>query len=163
MGRFIFGIMFGLLLVNPVAAETWDAYYNMDTFGAGGGTDQEGWFNFECASADSGFSSAEQPFFSMSIGEAFLKQKAALEPRITILVDDGQSYAVPMRFELQSTTTLVNDRDPETFPNVLDLIEALRRGDRATAWSGQRQLASVALDGSFAALDGVAACVAGET
>ena len=161
--RIVLGFVLGLLLIGPAVAETWGTYYNMDTFGAGGGTDEEGWFNFECASADSGFSFSEQPFFAMGIGETFLKQEATLEPQITIFVDDDQSYVVPMRFELNSTTTLVNDRDPKTFPNVLDLIEALRRGERATAWSGQQQLASVALDGSFAALDGVAACVAGET
>jgi hypothetical protein len=134
----------------------------MATFGAGGGSDADGWFNFECAGSDSGFDSAGQPFFSLRIGERFENKKAPLEPMIDIWVDDGQSYLVPMSLEAQSTKSLSYDRNPEFFAEVQDLIAALRRGDRATAWSGERQLASVALDGSFAALEYVAACVAGE-
>jgi hypothetical protein len=157
-----FGLSAAVLLIGPAWAGNWSNYYNMATFVAGGGADEGGWFNFECADEESGFSMAGQPFFDVTIGENFYQKKAALEPTIIFAVDDGQSYLLPMRLEQNSTTHLHYDRNPETFPEMQDFIAALRRGNRVTAWSGEQQLASVTLDGSFAALEFVEACVAGE-
>jgi len=156
------GLLASILLIGPAWADNWSSYYNMATFGAGGGADEGGWFNLECADEESGFSMAGEPFFDVIIGEKFHQKKAALEPMITFVVDDGRSYLLPMNLEQNSTTHLHYDRNPETFPEMQDFIAALRRGNQVTAWSGAQQLASVTLDGSFAALEFVEACVAGE-
>ena len=152
----------GILLVSPAWADKWDTYYNMATFGAGGGADAGGWFNFECADEESGFSTAGQPYFTLRIGEEFNRKKLTPDKTITFWVDDGLSYVLPMRWEAQSTVSLVYDYSAETLEEMQDFIAALRRGDRATAWSGEQQLASVALDGSYAALEFVEGCIAGE-
>ena len=162
MKRLAFGLVAGILLSGPAVAEKWSTYYNMATFGAGGGSDADGWFNFECAGSDSGFSTAGQPHFTLRIGEGFSRKKLVPEKTITFFVDDGLSYVLPMSPEVQSTVNLVYDHSAETLEEMQYFIAALRRGDRATAWSGSRQLASVALDGSFAALEFVEACIAGE-
>lgn len=157
-----FGLLASILLIDPAWAGSWSNYYNMATFVAGGGTDEGGWFNFECADEESGFSMAGQPFFDVMIGEKFHQEKAALKPTVAFFVDDGQSYLLPMNLERDSTTHLHYDRNPETFPEMQDFIAALRRGNQVTAWSGEQQLVSIALNGSFAALQFVEACVAGE-
>lgn len=162
MKRLVFGFWAGFLLIGPAWADEWSTYYNMATFGAGGGADDGGWMNFECAGSDSGFSTAGQPYFTLRIGQGFSRKKLTLEETITFFVDDGQSYVLPMSLELQSTDNLAYDHSPELLGEMQDFIAALRRGDWVTAWSGQRQLARVALDGSFAALEFVAACIAGE-
>lgn len=152
----------GILFSGPVWADIWGTYYNMATFGAGGGADAGGWFNFECAGADSGFETAGQPYFSVRIGEEFIQEQLTLEETTAFWVDDGQSYALPMRLEAGSADNLSYEHSAQTLEEMRDFIAALRRGDRATVWSGQQQLASVALDGSYAALEYVEACVAGE-
>ena len=110
-----FGLSAAVLLIGPAWAGNWSNYYNMATFVAGGGADEGGWFNFECADEESGFSMAGQPFFDVTIGENFYQKKAALEPTIIFVVDDRQSYLLPMRLEQNSTTHLHYDRNPN-FP-----------------------------------------------
>lgn len=162
MRAFAFGMAVFLFSVSPSMAQDWGTYFNMATFGAGGGSDTNGWLNFECAGPDSGFSSSGEPFFSIVIGDRFRDEKQDLEPLITIRVDGGKTYAVPMAFDVKSTRVLKNDRRPEIFPEMQALIAGLRTGMQATAWSGTRQLAEVDLTGSFAALEYIAACIAGE-
>lgn len=155
----------GILLASPVRADkadAWDTYFNMATFGAGGGTDAGGWFNFECADEDSGFSSAGQAHFTLRMGEEFAGEKPTPEKAITFFVDDGLSFVLPMSMQAESSVDLYYDYSAETLEEMLDFIAALRRGSRVTVWSGQQQLASVGLDGSSAALEYVEACVAGE-
>src|SRR5690606_28299583 len=89
MKRLVFGFWAGFLLIGPAWADEWSTYYNMATFGAGGGADDGGWMNFECAGSDSGFSTAGQPYFNLRIGQGFSRKKLTLEETITFFVDDG--------------------------------------------------------------------------
>lgn len=151
-----------VLLAGPVRAEAWDAYYNMATFGAGGGSDAGGWFNFECADEESGFGTAGQAHFSLRMGEDFTKEEFVPVKDIQFWVGDGKSFVLPMSPEADSAIDLKYDYSAETRQEMLWFIEALRQGDGVSAWSDDRQLARVALKGSSAALKDVEACVAGE-
>jgi hypothetical protein len=150
----------GLLLAGSAAAQEWQTYFNMATFGAGGGSDEGGWLNFECAGDDSGFSTAGEPYIALEVKAGVTLSKKSLGAGPTFWVGDDQSFALPMRLEAGSTTTLAYQYSAATVPEVLHFIAALRGGTSFSATLGNENIASIPLDGSNAALEFIEGCVA---
>jgi hypothetical protein len=149
-----------MLAVAPASAQEWSAYFNMATFGAGGGSDAGGGLNFECGDKDSGAHNPGRPYMTLRLAEGTeLNKKSALED-IVFWVGDGMSFTLPLVLERGSADTLAYVYSPETVPEVLEFISALREGQTFTALQGERRLASVDLEGSAAALQYVEGCIA---
>ena len=148
-----------LPLASPAVAQDWDSYFNMGTFAAGGGSDANGWLSLECADPDSGFSSAGRPFLSVTVMSGISLNKKSLADGLAFWVDDGQSYVLPMSLEEGSSTILHYDHSDDSVGEVLDLIEALRKGGNVGLEMGAEFVMRVTLEGSFQALEYVEACI----
>jgi hypothetical protein len=149
-----------LLGAAPAAAQDWNTYFNMATFGAGGGSDANGWLNFECAGPDSGFSTAGRPHIALRVKDGVTLDKKSLEDGPTFWVGDDQSFLLPMQLQERSTTSLNYQYDEASVPQVLEFLAALRRGVRFSAMLGDENIAAITLEGSSAALQFVEGCIA---
>ncbi len=149
-----------LSLLASVEAQDWNGYFSMATFGAGGGSDENGWLNFECADPSSGFSTAGRAYMQMRLMEGVQLSKNSLPADVAFWVGDSQSYLFPMVLTPDTTNGLSYAYSAETTQEMLDFIAALREGNSVTAFLDDVRLIRIELQNSSSALSAIEGCVA---
>jgi hypothetical protein len=159
MMRAWLGAMAMAVLALPASAQEWTTGFNMGTFLAGGGSDATGYLNFECADESSGFSTAGQPFITLTpMAGVVLNKKFVPKDGITFWVEDEFSYLLPMSLEAGGQS-LNYDYSAESVQSVRDLVAQLRKGSGVTAYAGDTRLVMIPLQGSAKALEFIDGCI----
>ena len=157
--RFILPVLAGLALSTPSYAAPWGTYFNMGTFGAGGGSDAEGSLNLECADPESGMTGAGVLFLLFTPSSTAVFYKKAITGGYMRFVVGSTAVELPMDIEDGSANTFAYTPEAETAQYTKALIKALRSGDSVKVLAGDLELANIALDGSDAALEAIDGCV----
>jgi hypothetical protein len=137
-------------------APVWGGYYNMGTFAAGGGSEAGGSISLECAGPDLGDAGTLHLQLTPA---ARIEPFADAPPQLDFSIDQ-QLITVPVTAE--NGAVFFYRSEPEDDALALELIAALRRGNRLVVSAPELDIADIPLKGSSQALVSVEACVAEE-
>lgn len=155
-------VLAGLMLASPAMAAPWVAGYQMGTFTAGAGSDEEGWLSLECGDPEQAVEGG-----TMSYGELFLDFTPASgvsfnkKQTLTYLtfVVGAKTIDLPIELEAGSSDTFSYVREAEGAALTQSLVSAMRGGDRVQVMLDGVQLGDISLEGSSEALDAIDACI----
>lgn len=147
-----------LMLIAPVAAEPWGTDYNMGTFAAGGGSDEEGWLSLECGDPEGGLTNYGELYllFTPATDATFNKKQQLTYLTFTVGSD---TFDLPIELEPGSSNTFAYVREAEGAVLTQGLVSAMRGGDRVQISLDGVQLGDISLEGSGAALEAIDQCI----
>ena len=158
MIRLTMSVLAGLTVAAPAMAAPWVAGYQMATFTAGAGSDEEGWLSLECGDPDAGISEYGELYllFTPRAGISFNKKQQLTYLTFTIGAD---TFELPIELEAGSSNTLSYVREAEGAVLTQGLVSAMRNGDRVQISLDGQQLGDLGLEGSDTALDAIDSCI----
>lgn len=152
-------VLCAMAAIFPASAQQapiWGGYYNMGTFAAGGGSEEDGHISLECAGEhldDAGnFLLQLTPASEM---DPFIDAPPQLDFSI-----DGKQITLPVTAE--DGAVFFYRSGPDDNRQTLAMIGALQRGNTLIVSAPELDIAEISLRGSFEALTYVEACVAGK-
>jgi hypothetical protein len=148
----------GLLIASPAMAAPWVAGYQMATFTAGAGSDEEGWLSLECGDPDAGTNEYGELYllFTPGAGISFNKKQQLTYLTFTIGSD---TFDLPIELEAGSSNTLSYVREAEGSILTQGLVSSMRNGERVQISLDGQQLGDLSLEGSGEALEAIDECI----
>ncbi|UJW84298.1 DUF1176 domain-containing protein [Devosia sp. SL43] len=148
----------GLTLAVPALAAPWGTDYNMGTFAAGGGSEQEGWLSLECGDPQGGLSNFGELYllFTPAAGASFNKKQPLTYLTFTI---GAETFDLPIELEPGSSDTFAYMREAEGSILTQGLVSAMRNGESVQISLDGQQLGDISLEGSDEALEAIDECI----
>jgi hypothetical protein len=158
MNRLTIAALACFALAGPVTAAPWGTDYNMGTFAAGGGSDEDGWLSLECGDPEGGLDNYGELYllFTPAKDASFNKKQPLTYLTFTIGSD---SFDLPIELEAGSSNTFAYVREAEGATLTQGLVLAMRNGDRVQISLDGAQLGDISLEGSNAALEAIDECI----
>lgn len=152
------GLLAVLVFAAPVVAAPWGTDYNMGAFGAGGGSDEDGWLTLECGDPDAGVPSYGELFLTFTPGAGASFNKKQVFTYLTFVVG-AKTIDLPIELEPGSSNSFAYVREAEGAALTQSLVAAMRGGDRVRVLLDDNQLGDISLEGSSEALEAIDSCI----